>query len=166
MLTIKNNFSGVTWTDDRRQTDVPKPYKYLPTRNLDNSFKIIKQASQNEWTNFVNFKVRFEGLFITASSSNTPSVIFKVVRKSDTTTVLTQSFDLIGSNVDCILEIEDVFFQANQIEFFIYAQFNQPTVWNNCAYEVFFRYYDGKTGIFSSKVYATYHYKIPLTIIQ
>jgi hypothetical protein len=31
--------------------------------------------------------------------------------------------------------------------------------WTNCAYRVEFRYYDGKTGLFSGKEYATYYYE-------
>lgn len=163
LMTIKNSFGTLKWRDTKNFFDISAALKYTPiTSNLtDNSFKVVRIASySNDYNKFFNVVIKLENITVTSNSDSTPKVTFRLVRKSDLSTINTETFDLNASTVSCSMKVDDVFFQSNQIEFFIYAQFNQPTIWNNCLYEINYRYYDGKYGPFNSKRYATYYQEI------
>lgn len=159
-MTLKQGFGGVSWYDSKNEGDIPDPKKYVGTTSLsDNSFKVIKQRNENEWDKFFSFKIALENVLITGNSSASSSINVTLVRKSDNIILASKQIDLVAGKFSDKIQINDSLFVNNEIEFYVYVQFNQPTSWTNATYGIEFKYYDGKYGPFNSKRYATYQYQ-------
>jgi hypothetical protein len=163
-LTIKSTFSTFFFYDAKNESDIPDPKKYTATANsVTNVFKVVKRAlpfpnSAEYIENGFNFKVRLTGVNVTGGSSTT-KVTITLKRKTTLEAFASKEFDLIDNTFDCLVPVSDNLFIGNDCEFEAHVSFNQPLSWNNCEYRVEFRYYDGKTGIFNSKEYATYYFE-------
>ncbi len=155
-LPILTNLSAVKIKDTKNWNF--QTAKYTISSDLtDSSFKLIRANSySNNWNKYATLIITFQNILLTAGSSDS-SVNVSLVRKSDNITFVTQKFDITGTTLTCSLKLDDVFFQSNILEFFVYVQFNQPTSWTNCKFEIQFKYYDGKFGAFNEKRYATYY---------
>jgi len=163
-LTIKTAFGQLFFYDAKNENGIPDPKKYTATANTTtNLFKVIKRAlpfpNSGEYNEKgFNFKVNLTGVSVTGGSSTTKAIV-TLKRKTTLEVFASKEFDLVGTNIDCLVPVSDNLFIGNEIEFEAHISFNQPLSWNNCEYRVEFRYYDGKTGIFSGKEYATYYYE-------
>jgi hypothetical protein len=163
-LTVKSALGSLYFYDDKNEGGIPDPKKYTAIANTTtNSFQVIKrvepfQNSGEYIAKAFNFKVILTGVVVTGGSSiSTATVTLK--RKGTDTVILSNTFDLTGSTFDCNLEVNDNLFSSNVIDYDVHVSFNQPLYWANCEYKIEFRYYDGKTGAFNRKEYATYGYK-------
>lgn len=163
-LTIKDTISPLYWYDSKNESGIPDPKKYTVTADLvNNTFKVTKRAlpftNSNEYVEFgFNYKVILTGVTVTGGSASTKATI--TLKKKTTLDIITsKEFDLVGTTFECVIPISDNLFIGNDIEFETHVSFNQPLSWNNCNYRIEFRYYDGKTGGFSGKEYATYGYE-------
>jgi hypothetical protein len=154
-LTIKTNMGGRFHYDDKHEGGVGTK-KYTPTTDLiNNSFHVTKNTNNNNWTKYFTLRTTFTGVIITGGSTE-PKVNLKIKRVGTDEVLASKSFDLNGTEFFCELQILDEFLINDEIDFYVTAQFNQPTVWSNCEFRIWYRYYDGKTGAFSRRVYATY----------
>jgi hypothetical protein len=162
-LTIKSALGSLSWYDERNQSGIPSPKKYSVSSDLTGgNFTVTKRVSpfqnEGEYTKFFNYKILLTGVVVTGGTAATTATI--TLKRKDTGEVLTaQNFDLVKGVFDCTLQVNDSLFIGNNISFETHVSFNQPLYWTNCAYRVEFRYYDGKTGLFSGKEYATYYYE-------
>lgn len=157
-LTIKKAFGNRFKYDTKNEGGVGTK-KYIPTIDLSqNSFNVVKQSNNANWTKYFTIRVNFTGVIITGSSTD-PKVSLKVKRVGTDEILVSKSFDLEGAEFFCEMQVLDEFLISDEIDFYVTAQFSQPTTWTNCIYRVWFRYYDGKTGPFNRKVYATYAYE-------
>lgn len=161
-LTVKSAFGALGWYDSKNEGGIPDPKKYVATSNTTtNSFKVVKRASpftnENEYTKFFNFKIDLTGVSVTGGSASTTATV-TLKRKGTNEDLVVNTFDLANGMFLCNLQVNDNLFIANEIEFEAHVSFNQPLSWTNCLFAVEFRYYDGKTGLFGSKEYATYVY--------
>lgn len=158
-LPLLTNFpSGYSQRNTKNESDIPNTKKYNITSNTaDSSIKIVRQASfDNDWYKYVTLLINFEGVLLTAGGENT-SLTVTLIRKSNNSPFLSTKFDATGNAFNCSLQLDDAFFQSNELEFYIFVQFDQPTSWTNCKVEANFQFYDGKYGPFNSKRYATYY---------
>jgi len=161
-LTVKSGFGDMQYRDSKNEGGIPDPKKYSAfAYPQSNSFKVVKRASpftnEGEYIKFFNFKVELSGVSVTGGSSTTKATV-TLKRKGTNDVLVSGDFDLLINAFDCSLQVNDNLFTANEIEFDAHISFNQPLSWINCTFAVDFRYYDGKTGLFSSKEYATYYY--------
>lgn len=163
-LTIKNVLGSLYWYDSRNESGIPDPKKYtVSTSLLDNTFKVTKRAepftNSNEYLEHgFRFVLKLTGVVVTGgSATSTATVVLK--RKGTGEQIASNTFDLVGNVFDCTTEVNDNLFISNILEFETHISFNQPLYWDNCEFKIEFRYYDGKTGLFSGKEYATYGYK-------
>lgn len=163
-LTIKTAFGNLLAYDGKNESGIPDPKKYTATASTTtNIFKVTKRAlpfpNSGEYIeNGFNFKVNLSGVSVTGGSATTKATV-TLKRKTTLEVFASKEFDLAGNNIDCLVPVSDNLFIGNEIEFEAHISFNQPLSWVNCEYRVEFRYYDGKTGIFNSKEYATYYYQ-------
>ena len=163
-LTIKTALGSLGIYDNKNEGSVPSPKKYSVTSDLTGgTFKVTKLAepftNSSEYVEKAfNFKVKLTGVVVTGGSATTTATV-TLKRKTTGEVLSTNNFDLVGTTFDCSLRVNDGLFINNEIEFETHISFNQPLYWGNCAYRVEFRYYDGKTGIFSGRVAATYFYE-------
>jgi hypothetical protein len=162
VLPILKQFGSRGKYDTKNEGGVPANKKYAVTANLaNNTVNIYKSptATRNEWVQkAIQFRVRFNAVSITGDNVDTPSVNVQIVRASDDVVLITNSFELTGTEFDCVTQIDDELWGAgNDLEFYIKVQFLQPTSWATCDLRAFWRYYDGKTGLFSRTVYAWYY---------
>ncbi len=160
LVTLKTVFGPLFSFDTKNESGIPDPKKYTQTASLLNSsFKVTKRPSpfQNEanYTEFFTHRIRFEGVLITGNTDS-PTVNIKIKRKDTGEVLISNQFDIVGNSVECDVQISDDFFIGDDVEYQIFAQFNQATTWTNTFFRIFFKYYDGKTGFFSSKEFATY----------
>lgn len=165
VLPILKQFGGRGMYDTKNEGGVPADKKYTVTANLlNNTVNIYKSnstsAQRNEWVQkAIQFRVRFNSVSITGDNVDIPSVNVQIVRASDDVVLLTNNFELEGNDFDCVTQIDDELWGAGtNLEFYIRVQFLQPTSWSTCDLRAFWRYYDGKTGAFSRKVYAWYYH--------
>lgn len=169
LLTINFPFGNITKSDTNDEGDIPDPKKYVPTAFIaENYFRVeSRDPPTNDdrfYDDFFTFKVRLDNVLITGQTDS-PTVNLKVVRRGTDEVLISKQFDLQdldpgpGQFFDCDLQIADGLFINKTIEFYILAQFNQPTSWGTCLYEVFFKYLDPRTGLFRSHNRATYHYQ-------
>lgn len=155
-LNMKKQFAPLVASDTLNEYHVPNPRKYASSIDLtDESFKIIKQQNQNEWDKFCDFTVRFENVLITGST-DTPSVNVRIVRKSTSEILISKQVELVDNKFDCTIQLADTLFISNQLEFYVYVQFNQPTTFGNCYVQNSFYYRDGKFGAFNKTSHARY----------
>lgn len=166
-LTIKKAFSGLSWYDDKNESGIPDPKKYTVLADLtNNTIKVTKRAlpytNSNEYIEFgFNYRVILRGIVATGGSASTKATI-TLKRKATLDVIVSKEFDTTTTVLDCTIPISDNLFVGNDIEFETHISFNQPLSWNYCDYHIEFRYYDGKTGLFSGKEYATYALKSTL----
>jgi hypothetical protein len=163
-LTIKSGFGSLMWYDSKNEGGIPDPKKYTVTATPStNIFKVVKRAlpftnSSEYIENGFNFSVYLAGVSVTGGSATTKTTV-TLKRKTTLEVITSKDFDLTGSAFDCVIPVSDNLFIGNEIEFEAHISFNQPLNWSNCAFRINFRYYDGKTGAFSGKEYATYLYE-------
>lgn len=165
VLPVLSPFAGLQKYDTKNEGGIPDPKKYTANTNItDNTFIINKRPlpftkSSNYIEGGFNFRVDFSGLIITGDVG-TPAVNLQYIRKSDDVIFKTENFEITGSSIECNTFIDDDFFAGlDTLEFYIKVQFKQPTSWTNCLFRMYFRYYDGKTGLFNTKRYAWYYYQ-------
>ena len=164
LVTIKSSFGSQQIREDKNEGAIEDPKKYSQTTNLiDSSFKIVKipdgsLSNPADWKKFFTLKTRFENVLITGNADS-PTVNLKIVRKGTNEVLISKQFDIIGDIFDCDIQIADGLFLSDEIEFFVFAQFNQPSTWSNCFFEIFSRYYDPKQGIFNDVARATYFFE-------
>ncbi len=162
-LTIKSPFGALGFYDGRNESGIPDPKKYTAfAYTATNTFKVVKRAlpftNSNEYTEFFNFLIEFAGVSVTGgSATSTATVTLK--RKGTNEILVSDKFDLTGTAINCNLQVNDTLFIGNEIEFEAHVSFNQPLSWMNCLFGVEFKYYDGKTGFWSRREYATYYYR-------
>lgn len=163
-LTILDSFGSLKAYDTKNESGIPDPKKYVSTVNnfsSEDHFKVVKRTSpftnENEYTEYFTMQTRFEGVVVTGGSTD-PKVNLKIFRQGTDEMLISKQFALVDGEFDCEIQIPDGLFIADEIQFYITAQFEQATSWTNCFYRTWFRYYDGKTGWLSSKEYATYAY--------
>jgi hypothetical protein len=160
-LPILGGFGSLGSYDTRNTGGIPNDKKYIITNNISNdTINIFKsqsaEATRNEWVqDAIQFRVQFNGVSITGDNSATSSVNIRFLKASDDSVFLTNNFELTGNTFDCVTQIDDYFWGSDlNLEFYIEVQFLQPTSWASCDLRGFWRYYDGRTGFFSRRVYA------------
>ena len=62
-----------------------------------------------------------------------------MIKKGEEAYFITNTFNFSNGTLNCSIRIPDNTFIANEVEFYIYAKFNQPVIWNNN--KVNFKYY-------------------------
>jgi len=163
-LTIKQAFGGLFYADAKNEGGIPDPKKYTVTTDVPNGiFKVIKRAlpftNSGEYIEKgFNFKIYLSGVSVTGGSATTKATV-TLKRKTTLDVITTKEFDLTGSIFDCTIPVSDNLFIGNEMDFEAHISFNQPLSWGYADYTINFRYYDGKTGLFSGKEYATYFYQ-------
>lgn len=162
LLTIKNPFGSIYDYDTKNEQNIVDPKKYVPSLNtVDGTFKVTRRDPPNSkdkyYRTHFTAQTRLEGVIVTGDASS-PTVTLKIIRKGTDEVLISKQFDIANNIFDCEIQIEDELFINNEIEYYITAQFNQPTTWSNCFYKIWFRYYDGTTGFLNKKNYATYAY--------
>lgn len=171
LLTIDFPFGDLYKYDTRDEGDIPDPKKYVATAFPSGDYFRVDTRNppfndDKHYDEFFTLKVRLDNVLITGQTDS-PTVNLKVVRKDTDEVLISKQFDIqdytisSGQLFDCDLQISDGLFIDSKIEFYILAQFNQPTSWNTCLYTVFFKYLDPKTGLFISSNKATYAYDSP-----
>ena len=166
-LTIRKPLGNLYVYDSKNESGIPSPKKYTAIANTtDSSFQVTKRAEpfQNSGEYIAkafNFKVILTGVIVTGGTSTSTATI-TLKRKGTGEAIVSKNFDLTGTTFDCEIEVSDNLFISNVLDFETHISFNQPLSWGNCEYKIEFRYYDGKTGWFNSKEYATYGYKSTL----
>lgn len=162
-ITLKNNFGPLYFYDSENENDIGDPKKYVATANLtDSSINVLLQDNSDLYfEKAFRLRIAFDNILITGNSEN-PTVNIRIVRKGTLETLIAKQFELDVASNQFIGDIivSDNFFISNNIEFFIFAQFNQPTTWTNFYTSVAFKFYDGKFGTFNEKRYATYESNI------
>jgi len=168
LLTVYNPFGPIQARDTKNESGIPDPKKYNPVVNItDNSFTVTKRAlpftNSNEYTDFFNFKINLGNVLVTGSTTEAPAINVKIIESGSDQILISKNFELLefftGSfYLAAELQILDSYFTNDVINFYVEVELNAPMSWSNCHYEVNFKYYDGKTGFFSRKEYATYYY--------
>lgn len=158
-LVLKNNLGAIQIINGKNESDIPDPKKYLPTVDVANgNFNVIIQEFDNNWDKHFTFEMGFENVVLTAASSDTPSVTVKIKRVGNNEVLTAVTFDILSSTLNIQIPVVDEYFVANNLDFYVTVQFNQPTSWSNMIYDIYFNFYDGKYGPFNAKRYATYLY--------
>lgn len=159
LLTIQSSLGNIFHYDAKHESAITNTKRYLPTINTaTNTFNVIRQGTSANWTNYFTLRTTFEGVIITGDATD-PTVNLNIKRVGTNELLISKRFDLVGTEFLCEIQILDDLLIDDEIDFYVEAQFNQPTTWTNCRYRIWFRYYDGKTGAFNRKVYATYAYE-------
>ena len=151
---IKTNFGGYTKYNSNATFD---PVKYSSTSStIDSSIKVVKVTSGNPWTDFFTFRLNLYGVTFTGGA-NTKGLQISLVRKSDGKEIASDNFTANEDNsFECNLVVFDSYFIGNEIEFFVYLKFEQPTTWTNSDFRVIFKAF-AIAGIVVLK--ATYAYQ-------
>jgi hypothetical protein len=163
-IPILKNFGTLARYDARNAGGVPSDKKYgIFTNFLNNTVNIAKSQSadarRGEWVeSAIQFRVKFNGVLITGDNSATPSVNVRYKRASNDEIFLTENFEITGNTFDCVSQLDDYLWGSDiNLEFYIEVQFQQPTSWSTNDLRGFWRYYDGRTGLFSRRVYAWFY---------
>jgi hypothetical protein len=109
------------------------PYKYTSTINLtDSSFKIINNnPSSNLYSKYFDLFLKFENLYIYSDTETSSSVDVSLVKKGVTDAFITKTFDFSNGTPIFSIQVSDIYFDANEIEFYVYVKFNEPVNWTN-----------------------------------
>jgi hypothetical protein len=147
-------------TDTKNESGIPDPKKYATWADVDDdSFRVTLRdppiSSDNNYTEYFTVKVTFDGVVITGATTE-PKVNLKIWRKGTDELLLSSQFELVDTSFTCEIQVPDGLFISNEIEYYITAQFEQPTTWTNSTYGIWYRYYDGQSGWLNSTEYATY----------
>lgn len=137
-LTIKSPFGGYGWSS---APTLQSPY--TPTANIvDSTFKIRYSlpATPSGFTvyyqPFASFSVNLQNVTFTSSSAAAPNVIIRLKKVGTNEVFKVKSFGLTGSAFVGVINIENTFFTAGVLDFYVTAEFNTPCIWTNCEYQV------------------------------
>ena len=144
-IILKQDFTSfelVNTADVDHTDDIPLPYKYTPTIDIsDSSVKVVINSTPlDDYRKYFELHLGFNGLFIYSETETSASVDISFVKKGETDAFLTQSFDFSNGDLFTVTQISDIYFDANELEFYIYAKFNQPVTWTNFRIEVRYFY--------------------------
>ena len=145
-IILKNGFGSLELinTGAVDNTDeIPTPYKYTPTIDLsDSSVKLVINSTPLEYyRESFELLCTFNDIFIFSETQTSASVDISLIKKGETESFLTQTFDFSNGNLFTKMQVSDIYFDSNELEFYVYAKFNQPVNWNNFRIEVRYHYF-------------------------
>ncbi|MBP8034161.1 MAG: hypothetical protein KAZ71_06150 [Bacteroidia bacterium] len=152
-LILKNNLGNEILTGADEEL-ISTPYKYIVTSDItDSSYKIEIINNDADYSKFVELNLTFQNILILTEIQGQASVDISLIKKGEESSFITNTFNFSNGTLNCSITIPDNTFIANEVEFYIYAKFNQPVNWNNN--KVHFRYYyatfiggNGVLGVF------------------
>ena len=136
-IVLKSGFNAAfIVAENSAPIPMPSPRKYTSTINLtDNSIKLqintFTPPAQYSYRNYFNFYTTFENIFIYSETETSASVDISLVRVGETDAFITRTFDFSNGTPTFGIQVSDIFFNANELEFNIYVKFNQPVTWTN-----------------------------------
>jgi len=138
---LLTNLSSLKNRSEIRIENIPNPKKYTITSNTaNNSFKIVRNNTDDKYTNFVTLVLTFENVVLMDSQSG-PAVTISLNRIGSDEFFINETFDLTQGTVVCEIQIPDTFLLSNEIEFNIKTSFNTSAIWSNAKVEFNFKYY-------------------------
>lgn len=158
-ITIKNNLGARYFYDDLNESLIPDPKRFSVTSStVDSSFKITKDDSAiSYYSPFCFFRIRFDNISSAIASGSPINVNFKVIRKGTGQLLFTKTASIVGTTLDTEFMFGADELVSTDTEFFIYAQFSQPTQWSNCFFSFRNTFFYRPIG--SVVVKATYAWK-------
>lgn len=113
------------------------PKKYTATSStVDSSIKVVRSTTASVWNDFFTLRVNFNGVSFTGGG-NTKGLQMSLVRKSDGIEFANASYTANDDNsFQCDIPVYDSYFISDEIEFFIYIKFEQPTIWQNSEFRI------------------------------
>ena len=138
---LLQNLSGIQVRNAIRLHLIPSPRKYTITSNtVNNSFKIVRNNTDPDYDNFVRLYITFENVLIMDAQAS-PSVTISLNRIGSADFFINETFELIGTNVTCELQIPDTLLISNEIEFNIKTSFNTSAGWSKAKIEFNYSYF-------------------------
>lgn len=115
---------------------MPSPRKYTSTINLaDNSIKLqintFTPPAGYSYRNYFNLYTTFENIFIYSETETSASVDISFVKKGETEAFITSTFDFSNGTPTFGIQVSDIFFNDNELDFYVYVKFNQSVTWTN-----------------------------------
>ena len=140
-LILKNNLGNEILTGANEGL-ISTPYKYIVTSDItDSSYKIEKINNNAGYRKYVDLNLTFQNILILTEIQEQASVDISLIKKGEEASFITNTFNFSNGTLNCSIRIPDNTFISNEVEFYIYAKFNQPVIWNNN--KVNFKYYYG-----------------------
>lgn len=138
-LILKNNLGNEILIGANEEL-ISTPYKYTITSNTtDSSYKIEIINNDADYRKYVELNLTFQNILILTEIQEQASVDISLIKKGEEAYFITNTFNFSNGTLNCSIRIPDNTFIANEVEFYIYAKFNQPVIWNNN--KVNFKYY-------------------------
>lgn len=138
-LILKNNLGNEILTGTNEEL-ISTPYKYTVTSDVtDSSYKIEIINNDSDYRKYVELNLTFQNILILTEIQEQASVDISLIKKGEEASFITNTFNFSNGTLNCSIRIPDNTFIANEVEFSIYAKFNQPVIWNNN--KVNFKYY-------------------------
>lgn len=116
------------------------PKKYAATSStLDSSIKVVRSSTAAAWDSFFTLRLNFDDVTFTGGG-NTKGLQVSLVKKSNGVEFANASFTANDDNsFQCDIPVYDSYFVADEIEFFIYIKFEQPTTWLNSEFRIIYK---------------------------
>ena len=138
-LILKNNLGNEILIGANEEL-ISTPYKYTVTSDVtDSSYKIEIINNDADYRKYVELNLTFQNILILTEIQEQASVDISLIKKGEEASFITNTFNFSNGTLNCSIRIPDNTFIANEVEFYIYAKFNQPVIWNNN--KVNFKYY-------------------------
>lgn len=148
-LILKNNLGNEILTGTNEEL-ISTPYKYIVTSDItDSSYKIEIINNDADYRKYVELNLTFQNILILTEIQEQASVDISLIKKGEESSFITNTFNFSNGTLNCSIRIPDNTFIANEVEFYIYAKFNQPVTWNNNKVNFKYNYtnFIGGTGV-------------------
>lgn len=157
-IILKNNFNTLKVRDFFNLSLIPTPRKYEITNNLvDSSIKlVINDVDLTYYKTYFKLGMTFQGLFRNSATETAGSVDISLIKKGETEAFIAQSFDFLDGDLEININVQDIYFVDSELEFYIYAKFNQPVTWRNYTLGIYFNYRK-ITGSLVTQALATFY---------
>jgi hypothetical protein len=175
LIVIKNDFNPLAFFRDKNESKIPDPKKYVATTDtLNDTITITKrnppQQRDGNYDDFFKYIVRLNGII---TSEDKFEATIKLKRKSDDSLIISKTFNsedadneatnVIGNPLsdarEFTIEVSDVFFVNDEIEFYAEISFEQVITWADMHIYIRFTFDDNNTGFFNREDRATYSYE-------
>jgi len=138
---LLTNLGFLEYRSEIRIENIPSPRKYVITSNTaNNSFKIVRNNNDTNYTNFVTLVLTFENVILMDAQTGAAVTIF-LNKLGNDDFFIDQTFEITGSTLVCEVQIPDIFLLSNELEFNIKTSFNTSAIWSNAKVEFNFKYY-------------------------
>jgi hypothetical protein len=122
---------------------MPDPRKYTSTLNVaTNTIKVVRNvvSEPTAYRNYFDLYTTFENIFIYSATETSASVDISLVKVGETDAFITTTFDFSNGTPTFGTRVSDIYFEDNEIEFYVFVKFNESATWTNFRIGVEYNY--------------------------